>query len=205
MVVLPLLLAVVLPAPVAQARNAPATAASPSPTGPCLLHVLLCGQNIVQNPAPCVLGLLCTPAPLPSVCVGGALLCGGGILTNPTVTPSSSSTPVGTNPRPTANPVAANGPGGGTGTVPAAGQGPLLAPPGIGLVTRPDIAIASSATDGPNPDPLAVLLSLSIRDGLAGGSFSIWPWLLALQLLLFLVMLAIRCSRQLTAASKPTS
>ena len=60
---------------------------------------------------------------------------------------------------------------------------------------------ALGVASAPNPDPLAVLLSLSIRDGLSASSESLWPVLAGIQVLLLLGIVAVMCSRQLTAAS----
>jgi hypothetical protein len=201
------------PAPVAQARPAQspvsaAAAASPTPSGLCLLGALLCGQNIIQNPSPCLLGvLLCSPLPLPTPCVGNALLCGNGILSaappgaSPTLAgPTSGQTGTGAGAGSTGS---RPGGGGTTAAAPAAAAAaPLLAPPGVGLVP-PVPAAGSAAAAGPNPDALAVLLSLSIRDGLSTGSFSVWPWLAGVQVALLMALLAAACSRQLTPAAKP--
>jgi hypothetical protein len=72
----------------------------------------------------------------------------------------------------------------------------------VGLVPPPGFQPAAASTS-PNPDALAVLLSLSIRDGLFGSSFSVWPWLAGIQVVLLLGLLAGLCSRQLRAASTP--
>lgn len=197
-----------------QARPAPpvANAAAASPTasssGLCLLGTLLCGQNLIQNPQPCLLGLLCSPLPLPSACVGGVVLCGGGVLSQPALPPPvggvggpTPGQPGGSTPPVTGQQAAPLG-GAANAAAPAnsTSNAPLEAPPGVGLVPPPSQVGAAGA---PNPDPLAVLLSLSIRDGLSSSTYSVWPWLAGIQVVLLLAIIVAICARQLTAVSVP--
>jgi hypothetical protein len=63
----------------------------------------------------------------------------------------------------------------------------------------------SGAASSLNPDPLAVLLSLSIRDGLSGGSFFLWPWLAAIQVVLLLTYAVAFGAKRIVTASKKQS
>jgi hypothetical protein len=169
------------------------------------------------------LGLL--PSVLPTVCVGGALLCPGSVVALPTAppvpvpsacvgslcvvttrSPPATSPPVGASPPPTARPsagatgtpapaVAQPGPTGGTGQAVAV----LPAPPGVGLVP-PARAVVD---DGLNPDAFATVLSLSLRDGLAAGGNHVWPWLLGIQLVLWTAIALVSWSRQLSSKPDP--
>lgn len=176
-----------------------------------LVAVLAMAPTVLARPtasqAPA--GLL--PSVVPSVCVGGVVLCGGSVITqpalptpcvagvllcsplpsilpsNPVIGPSQGpvaspgQTPPTARPSPS-NPIPGNpGPGPGGGSAVAA---PLPAPPGVGLV--PPQQVVTDA--GLAPDSFATLLSLSMRDGLSSGRYHVWPWLLGIQLVLWTVL-----------------
>jgi hypothetical protein len=199
---LPFALVLAGPAASVQAASPPAT---PAASGPCLLGILLCGNNVVAQPSPpCVAGAVaCNPLPTP--CVVGAVLCPGGVVTVPTATPTV--TPAGT-PPPAGGP--GSGPGaagaGGGGLVPLAGTSvALIGAPGVGLVPRSiTTGSGSPATTGvdPNPDAYTELLSLAIRDGLRVGGFQLWPLLAALQVILLVLVVGFFAARRVLRASK---
>jgi hypothetical protein len=189
----------------APANPAANPTANPAPTGPCLLGVLLCGNNVIAQPTPCVAGvLLCAPLP-PTPCVAGTLLCPGGVVTLPSptpgVTPTGTPTPGGGGP-PGTNP-GATGSGGGGGAVLDSSAVALLRPPGVGLVPRliDTTSNAAAANADPNPDAYTELLSLSIRDGLRVGGFQLWPLLAALQVILLVVIVGVFSARRVLKAS----
>jgi hypothetical protein len=162
-------------------------------------------------------GLL--PSAVPSVCVGGLVLCGGGLATVPvsppaalptvcvpgvacttdvtgSPTPSATARPSAT---PTVRPTATvtSPPPAGPTNAPVA---LLPAPPGVGLVPLPNAALSDAAF---SPDSFANLLSLSMRDGLGSARYHVWPWLLGIQLVLWTVIAVVAWSRQLRAPSRP--
>ena len=163
-----------------------------------------------------VAGLL--PSAVPSVCVGGVVLCGGPVVTQPTPCiagtvlcgplPLPSNPVIGTSapatqspgqrrptPTPTATTTATAGipsAGGGVGGGSVVVSAPLPAPPGVGLVALP----AGRIDTGLAPDSVATVLSLSMRDGLGAGVYHVWPWLLAAQLVLLTLIAAVLWTRQ---------
>lgn len=164
------------------------------PATPCVAGVVLCGDGLVTQPSPCIAGQALCGSPLPTACVSG-IVCstdiigngpgkspGGGPSASPTVTQTTTPTS-----RPTTGPGTAV-------AAPLGGAGPPV-PVGPG----------GAPVAGLNPDALASLLTLSIRDGLTVGKYHLWPWLAGLQLLTLLVLLGVRCSQQLSATlTKPT-
>jgi hypothetical protein len=158
----------------------------------CVGGIVLCGGPVVTLPTS-------VPVPLPSVCVGPA--CTSEIIG--TAAPGSSppvTTPAGgvgtTNPPSSGTPGGSSGPG-----APATVAAALLpAPPGVGLV--PPVS-APAVQDSLNPDAFATLLSLSLRDGLGAGRYYIWPWLLAIQLVLWTVIAGVAWSRQPGSSPRP--
>jgi hypothetical protein len=58
----------------------------------------------------------------------------------------------------------------------------------------------TSIDQGLTPNALATVLSLSLRDGLSGGRHHIWPWLLAIQLVLWTGIAGYYGSRRLRSS-----
>jgi hypothetical protein len=194
------------PSPTPSPAASPSTASScllgligcgttPGTSGPCVLNILLCGGNVISQPTPCVVGLLCPP-PSQSPCVGGAVLCPGTILGpgNPPPTGGGSGGPSGGGSRGSGGPVTTQGLG--TTNVAVA----LGVPPGVGLI--PPIVGQSAVGNTPNPDGFSELLSLSIRDGLSPGGSQLWPALAMLQAVLLLVIVGAFAARRVLEASK---
>ncbi|MGI8610012.1 MAG: hypothetical protein ACR2MY_12435 [Candidatus Dormibacteria bacterium] len=213
-VVAPLLLLLLAPTALARpAGAAPLSGLLPSPVAGLLSPVVGLLPSPVTGLLSPVVGPVAglVPAVLPSVCVGGVVLCGGTVVTQPTPcvasvvlcgalplpsnpvigpaqTPTTPRTPAGANPAGGGAPAAraSRAPRGGSvgsggGPAAVAVNLPLPAPPGVGLVPVPRIA----AGEGLAPDSFATVLSLSMRDGLGSGRNQVWPWLLAAQLALW--------------------
>ncbi len=155
----------------------------------CVGGVLLCGGSVVTLPTP-------PPVPVPSVCVGPA--CTGDVIGpgNPGANPP----PTGSGPRPApgVSSTATTGPAAAStaaGTTVVAAAAPLPAPPGVGLVRVPNGVVQDSLS----PDALATVLSLSLSGGLNGFRYHVWPWLLAIQLVLWTAIAAVVWSRRLSS------
>ena len=180
-------------------------------------------QPAAARPALGLAALL--PSVVPSVCVGGVVLCPGSVVTLPTAppvpapsvcvagvactgdvvrpaTPPAGTTP-GTSPQPGSRPtspgvVVATPPAGRPSALPLAAA--LPAPPGVGIVPLPGGPPADGSL---TPGSFASLLSLSLRDGLGSARYHVWPWLLGLQLVLWTAIAVYAWSRQLSANRRP--
>lgn len=141
------------------------------------------------------------PVPLPTVCVTG-VGCSSDIVTVPTARPAV--TPPPSTNRPTAAPpntVSAGGGqrSGGPGTAQTIVDAPLPAPPGVIPVPLP-----RATRDGAlNPDAFAEVLSLSMRDGLGSAGYHVWPWLLGFQLALWTAIALVAWWRKPAGGSVP--
>ena len=178
------------------------------------LAVLALASTALARPALPAASADLLPTPLPSVCVGGVLLCGPQVTlpTSPPVplpsvcvgpactgtivgTATPTSTPPPPSPRDTSAPGSPSPQGGplpgGNGPGPVAAA--LPAPPGVGLVPA---LVSAPVQDSLNPDAFATVLSLSLRDGLGAARYHVWPTLLAIQLLLWTAIAGYAWSRQ---------
>jgi hypothetical protein len=184
-------LALLALAPTAMARpGAPAPSAALLPSAlpsVCVGGVVLCGGNVVTLPTK-------PPVAIPSICVGS--LCPVGVPTppGPAVTPPTN--------QPSAKPTSGPSTAPTTAVTPAqvAVAAALPAPPGVGLVPPANL---NTVQDSLSPDSFATVMSLSLGDGLGGVRNHVWPWLLAIQLVLWTAIAFVAWWRQLGSPPHP--
>lgn len=186
-------------APVAQAQAAyprSGTALAPRLLPSALPTV--CVGGVVLCPGSVVVLPTPLPVPVPSACVSG-VACTGDVVQAPTPTATATPRASGTaTPRPGATVSGATPGGPGPGTTSIALQ-VLPAPPGVGLVPQPQ---SPSVDGGLSPDSFANLLALSLREGLGSARYHVWPWLLGIQLVLWTAIAVVTWSRQMTSSAE---